>query len=88
MTQLALAVNFGDPVMPVRKERPRHTRPQWRQLAFVWISRPRTWGECQAMGLGSSVPCPFAACPKSLLVDWPRFGLQQEALRSALAKGR
>jgi len=32
--------------------------------------RPATWGECQALGLGTAgSPCPFASCRHSLLTD-------------------
>lgn len=31
--------------------------------------RPSTYGECQAAGLGTRYPCPFATCRHSLLSD-------------------
>jgi hypothetical protein len=33
------------------------------------LRRPRTFAYCLALGLGTRIPCPFATCKHSLLVD-------------------
>lgn len=69
VTQLAL-LELGEAVPRKRRETRCHRLPSpWQQLDFVWMARPRTWGECQRIGLGSQIPCPFATCRYSLLVD-------------------
>ena len=62
--------------MPVG--RPRVLRAQRVSLAAVIAEgaglpreydRPHTYGDCQAMGLGTEFPCPYAGCSHSLLLD-------------------
>lgn len=31
--------------------------------------RPKTFGECQSMGLGTEVPCPFVGCARHLYLE-------------------
>lgn len=33
------------------------------------VVRPRTYGECQSVGLGTVIPCPFAGCAHNLYLD-------------------
>jgi hypothetical protein len=61
---------------------PIHPADEKRQLTlwmfWAWENyperRPRTYGYCQALGLGDRMPCAFATCKHSLLSDEYRRG--------------